>query len=331
MKTLILGWPVQPPQDWLKNYPDVTASRIYQPNRGFFHRITKNLSFHAGSMLRHIPWLNPVHWYEDWKYHVREYDTIILIDELRGRDIFEYILAQHPQCNLCVFFDSPIDPDSPKCPTNYRDLPVRFFTCDSKIAQDYQIPFVPYFYIFSPYGWQQYQQMTAAPQPIKQDVYFVGEEKGDRMQQLARLAKLFDAAGITYKFQLVRRKQHHYTPEEKAQTTDYVPYAEILQNIQQSGALLELISNGQTGLTQRAYEALFFGKKLITSSDEIKKYDFYVEQNVLVMDEATDCETIHQFIRTSMLGIGDDLRKRYTLNGWLNAFSISPMNTEKEQ
>ena len=129
----------------------------------------------------------------------------------------------------------------------------------------------------------------------------------------------------------MRRKQHHYTPEEKAQTTDYVPYAEILQNIQQSGALLELISNGQTGLTQRAYEALFFGKKLITSSDEIKKYDFYVEQNVLVMDEATDCETIHQFIRTSMLGIGDDLRKRYTLNGWLNAFSISPMNTEKEQ
>ena len=29
-KTLILGWPVKPPQKWLQRYPDIEVERIYR-------------------------------------------------------------------------------------------------------------------------------------------------------------------------------------------------------------------------------------------------------------------------------------------------------------
>ena len=31
-KTLILGWPVKPPQKWLQRYPDIEVERIYREN-----------------------------------------------------------------------------------------------------------------------------------------------------------------------------------------------------------------------------------------------------------------------------------------------------------
>ena len=104
-KTLVLGWPVRPKQSWLTQYRDVTADRIYDESvRGGAKRL-KNLSFHLPKSLQFCKCLKTETYYGDWKSHVAEYDTVILIDEIRGRDVFEYILKKNPSCNLCVFID----------------------------------------------------------------------------------------------------------------------------------------------------------------------------------------------------------------------------------
>ncbi len=158
-RILILGWPLRPQQAWLAHYPTVTADRIYQEDLPRSQKRWKDLSFHMPRGLQFCDSVTPSHWYGEWKNHIAEYDTVILIDEVRGRDVFDYILSHNPHCRLCAFYDSPVRPDTPKEPSRYRDMPVHFYTCDRMIAKKYEAKFAPYFYIFSPYDFDEYAKM----------------------------------------------------------------------------------------------------------------------------------------------------------------------------
>lgn len=321
-KVLILGWPVKPAQAWLKNYPDIDVARIYIENVTKLQKKQKDLSFHTPKCLQFCDAVKPSTWYGDWKYNVEKYDTVILIDEVRGSDIFEYILEKNPKCNLCVFFDSPIVKGSTREPSRYKDLPVRFFTCDRKIAKDYAIGFVPYFYIFSPCDFNDYA--TRVFGEIKQDIFFIGEEKGDRKEQIEKISAVLDKAKLKYDLRLVPQNRHSklfQRAKNKLAKQTYMSYNEVIAHVQKSKAILELISAGQTGLTQRPYEALFLKKKLITTSAEIKNYDFYCEENVFILSER-DIEELPRFLNSPLKKIEDNVVSEYTLTKWVERFLI---------
>lgn len=310
-KTLVLGWPVRPKQSWLTQYRDVTADRIYDESvRGGAKRL-KNLSFHLPKSLQFCKCLKTETYYGDWKSHVAEYDTVILIDEIRGRDVFEYILKKNPSCNLCVFIDSPVREGSAKEPSLYKNLPIRFFTCDRKIAERYDITFMPYFYIFSLYAFEDYERMIS--HEAVTDVFFVGEEKGDRAERIQQIKDVLTKAHLRSDFHLIPQKRRG---KMKAA---YMAYSDVIDHVKKSKAILELISDGQTGITQRPYEALMMKKKLITTSAEIKNYDFYCEDNVFILGER-DPEELPAFLETPFKEIEADIVKAYTLEKWLERF-----------
>ena len=204
-RILIIGWPMRPPQAWLSEYPSVTAERIYLEELPRSEKHLKDLSFHMPKALQFLDAVTPSTWYGKWKADIASYDTVILIDEVRGGDVFEYILEHNPSCNLCAFYDSPVRDGSPKEPSRYRDMPVRFFTSDRKIAAKYQITFAPYFYVFSPCS---FHSFPAPAKEYQQDVFFIGEEKGDRRAQLARLSAVLDEAHLSHLFHLVPQNRH---------------------------------------------------------------------------------------------------------------------------
>ena len=317
-RILVLGWPVQPKQEWVENYPYVTVERIYQEGLPRSKKRWMNASFHSPRWLWNIDKLNPIHWYGAWRESVTEYDTVIVIDEIRGRDVFEYILEHNPSCRLCVFYDSPILPGSKRDPSHYRDLPIHFYTCDRKIAKDYNIEFATYFYVFSPYDFSMYVDRDKSDNVM--DIFFLGEEKGDRLKTLSRLRDLFSQAGIRHDLRLVRKRHgRRYTKKELAQTTNYMFYDEYIEHMKHSKVILELVSNGQMGITQRPYEALFFGKKLITTSEAVKQYPFYCTENILIIDieNPPSKEKIKEFIYTPLKLVPDDIKKQFQFNAWL--------------
>lgn len=319
-KVLILGWPVKPAQAWTKNYPDIDVARIYIEDVTKLQKKQKDLSFHMPKWLQFCDAVKPSTWYGDWKHNIEKYDTVILIDEVRGSDIFEYILERNPKCNLCAFFDSPIARGSTREPSRYKNLPVRFFTCDRKIAKDYSIGFMPYFYIFSPYDFADYT--AKANGEIKQDIFFIGEEKGDRKEQIAQISTVLDKAKIKYDLRLVPQNRHSKffkVKKNKIAKQAYMSYNEVIAHVQESKAILELISAGQTGLTQRPYEALFLKKKLITTSAEIKSYDFYCEENVFILGER-DVEKLPEFLSSPFKEIDEKILQEYTLEKWVERF-----------
>ncbi len=311
-KTLIIGWPVQPKQEWLAQYDNnIDTDRIYKEKVTWSEKKLKDLSFHLPKCLQLCKCVRPSTYYGAWKEHVADYDTIILIDEIRGRDVFEYILQQNPKCNLCVFIDSPVREGSKKEPFLYKDLPVKFFTCDRKIANKYNIDFMPYFYIFSPIAYEEYGKMVVtAPES---DVFFVGEEKGDRAKRIAQIKDILAAANLQYDIHLVPQDRRG---KKKAA---YMAYADVIEHVKRSKAVLELISDGQTGITQRPYEALFLRKKLITTSAEIKHYDFYCEENVFILGER-DVQELPRFLNAPLKDVDSEVVAEYTLERWVERF-----------
>lgn len=318
-RILIIGWPMRPPQAWLSEYPSVTAERIYQEDLPRREKHLKDLSFHMPKALQFSDAVTPSTWYGKWKADIASYDTVILIDEVRGKDVFEYILEHNPSCNLCAFYDSPVRNGSPKEPSRYRDMPVRFFTCDRKIAAKYQITFAPYFYVFSPCS---FHSFPAPAKEYQQDVFFIGEEKGDRRAQLEHLSAVLDEAHLSHLFHLVPQNRHRsLLYRHRPAGGGYMPYSEVQEHIRSSRAILELISDGQTGITQRPFEAMFLQKKLITSSAEVSRYDFYRPENVFILCERPLSE-LPEFLKTPFSPIPEEILQEYTLEGWLQHFLV---------
>ncbi len=99
----------------------------------------------------------------------------------------------------------------------------------------------------------------------------------------------------------------------------YMPYSVVQERVRTSKAVLELISDGQTGITQRPFETLFLRKKLITTSSEVKSYDFYCPENIFVLGER-DIQELPDFLKTPFKPVAEEILQEYTLTGWLQNF-----------
>lgn len=60
---------------------------------------------------------------------------------------------------------------------------------------------------------------------------------------------------------------------------------EVLTVFSKSKAVIDCPRDNQNGLTMRTFEVLSLGVKLITTNENIKKYDFYTPQNIFVVDD----------------------------------------------
>lgn len=90
----------------------------------------------------------------------------------------------------------------------------------------------------------------------------------------------------------------------------------IMQLVKTSKAILDANDIHQTGLTIRTIEAVVSEKKLITTNENIKEYDFYNPQNVCIVNRSQ----IHfdtSFLENDYKPISPEILTRYTANGWI--------------
>ena len=94
-------------------------------------------------------------------------------------------------------------------------------------------------------------------------------------------------------------------PSEKA--------AHLLGNAKAS---LDAQHPAQTGLTMRTIEVFGAKRKLITTNTDIKNYDFYDDQNIMVVDRIKPKIDL-DFIRSPFKEISEDIYEKYSLQGWV--------------
>lgn len=161
----------------------------------------------------------------------------------------------------------------------------------------------------------------------KYDFYFIGKNKG-RIEKLIYLKNIM--SGYNFKIEIVLNPYFdminyiiHYKKYNKICNFKSKYYEQIMKSIQESKCIIELTKEKQSGLTLRALEALFLKKKLITDNMNIKKYDFYNENNIYILNRETDeitkeeKQNIENFLKKEYIEVSDEIKEKYTLQTWL--------------
>lgn len=142
------------------------------------------------------------------------------------------------------------------------------------------------------------------------DVLYLGRDKG-RADQLLKLEKRFRDMGLKTYFHIcadrsfLRFKKRFYKP--------YMPYSQYLNILRVSKAILNIVPDGQTGLTMREHEAVFNSVKCITNNVGVLDYGLYHPSRYFILGK-DDMNKLTGFLETPFLEVRKEDLENYTVN-----------------
>lgn len=147
-----------------------------------------------------------------------------------------------------------------------------------------------------------------------------------RLQILSKIAAHLFEKNIDYKFIIYDKKNKNNNNDKNIEfATKQIPLNEVTNYIQNAKVLLDINRKKQLGLSFRVFESLGLEKKLITTNPDIKYYDFYNPNNILILDEK-NINIPLDFFNTEYKKIPEDILEKYTLEGWINKVLINNNN-----
>ena len=234
-------------------------------------------------------------WMGGWTGMADRFDTVVLADAGNTPNVVRYLKRRHPGKRVIVWYRNPVA--ASLSPDALDRTACELWSFDPDDCAAYGMGYNPQFYI----------PRTPAPvQPIRQDVLFVGQDKG-RGQLLARMEQALQRAGCRTRFWIV------------GVNSPRLSYEEIVREIARSRVIVDCPCEGQAGLTLRPLEALFYRKKLLTTSPAIRAQDFYHPGNVFVWGE-DDPETLGAFLAGPYAAQADQYREAHGLRAWVERF-----------
>jgi hypothetical protein len=274
---------------------------IYK-EENFFNRILRKIH-----MTLHLPFFHI--WYGEWKNHFSREKTIVLFDSLLDANIIQYISIINRKKNnrLIFWFWNPVREEYLK-PLHENNWEI--WTFDKSEADKYNLKYNTQFYFNS------FQPKT---NEIQNDVLFVGRDKG-RGKYLHSLQQEFEKQGLISHF-FISKDLKWYEKLVKPRN-NFMAYQSVLDLIGTSRAILDIVQEGQTGLTLRPLEALFLNRKLITNNQDIENYDFYDKQNIFILGK-DDLSKIAPFIHSPMKHIPQEVKNYYNFSEWLKRFGLA--------
>lgn len=154
------------------------------------------------------------------------------------------------------------------------------------------------------------------------DIYFLGKNKG-RWEALVDLGGKLGQQGIRTHFLMVGEEGVDYPAHPAVHILrQEVTYLQNLATINRSRCLLELTQANQAGLTIRCMEAMFFGKKLITSNPLVKKLPFYHPDAFFVLGQ-DDFSGIGDFLEADTPLVSEADLAQYEFSHWIRQFDAT--------
>lgn len=150
--------------------------------------------------------------------------------------------------------------------------------------------------------------------------YFIGIDKG-RINTIDLVAIALSKYNIQCDFNVLRdRTSREYS---KFYIDKGITYQKNISRAKKQKFILEINQEGQSGLTLRALESLFFGKKLISNNPELRDCDFYDESRIFIFNDLNDFETskFKAFISSDYKPIQEELLNNYKASNFFSNVS----------
>ncbi len=185
---------------------------------------------------------------------------------------------------LCAILIDPIDapyPTAVKAKQLLGQVPFhKVLTFDPQNAQTY--------------GWQYvntlYSQFPAEPPEKTSDLFYIGAMK-DRLPVCLDLLEQAQSHCAAFSLRLlgVPPEKQQLLPAE-ALLHEAVPYPQTLSWVLGTNCILDMTQPGQAGITLRYYEAVVYGKKLLTNNAHIKNLPFYDPNTMRIYRDLSDLD-----------------------------------------
>lgn len=158
--------------------------------------------------------------------------------------------------------------------------------------------------------------------PVDADFYFTGSHMPDRMESVILFGNLAQKMGWKLDFNIgwfeqdIKKSKNIY-PENIKIFSHGKSFGENLNQAKCAKILVDFKTPIHNGLSFRAFEALGYQKKLITTNENINKYDFYHPNNVFVWD-GKDKNGLEEFIQRPYFKIDCAIREKYGFKNWIH-------------
>lgn len=220
--------------------------------------------------------------------------------------------------------------------TKYFDKIMTFDENDAK--NNNRLIFLPLFYI------PIYKSISQIKESYKYDYFLACTIHSDRYKVFLKLKSqaakkglslynfLYFHSKIIYwgrkffdlNFLLAKKNEFSFTP---------ISHAEIIDIISQSKIIVDIQHPNQSGLTNRTFEAIGSNKKLITTNQNIKNYDFYNPKNIFIIDRDNPILD-EEFLNGDYQKPSERIYNKYSLTNWIKVIFdiegfISEISTTK--
>ena len=243
--------------------------------------------------------------YGQWKKSIDNYDIIILPSRKSAKYALSY-LTKKTNKRVIVWYWNIVTKEEMN-PNDCKNKGAEVWTFDPGDSKKYNMNFNDQYYFD--------MNDINKPKTISNDIYYIGAEKEGRTDIILDFIESLKKINIkNTNINIVRNKKIkinkniNYATEKK--------YDEIIHDILDSKAILDINNTGQIGLTIRPLESIFFKKKLITNNSNIKTFDFYNKNNIFIIGE-DKIEDLNNFINSKYIDIPNNIISYYKFDSWI--------------
>ncbi len=290
------------------HYKDIVFSPFRIPERSLRYLIYKGL------YLLGIP-LCSVFW-GHWKDHLKEAKRVIIFDYGYQKGMETYIHKVNPHCQVYLFLWNMID-RLHKNHTLFTD-PAAIYSTDKGDCRTYHLKYNHIFYPRALY--------TPPAGALPKTLFFLGQDKG-RGSYLLALKDRLETCGLSCSISLLTSSKDadYLASLSGLLAQNPLPYPEYCRQLKQCGYLLDVNQEGQTALTMRVMESIFYSKKLITNNQDIVNYDFYNENNIFLLPQQPRLpsqDALSAFLDKPFLPYGEAVLDSFSFEHWKAGFTL---------
>ena len=236
---------------------------IHPPFKGIWHKRFINLSFSDNQ---------------------RPLFFVFNSDVLRNSGNFLRLLHQDfPSAKFVVFYTDLMISKSPDVyPDKLRNLVDYFITFDRKEAEKYEIDYFPT--VFSDIKVNDDETIPEC------DIFYLGRAKDGRLKILEDLYKQCSLEGLKCNFNVVVSPKVKRVIPPGIHCIEKMPYLDSLKYVKKAKCVLELVQEGAVGSTLRMWEAINYGKGIITNNKDVINTRFFSNSFISVLNDDNFCD-----------------------------------------
>jgi hypothetical protein len=250
-----------------------------------------------------------------------KYNYIFVIKcDMLTEKILEKFHITFPNTIFCLYlYDSVKNINGVSQKFKYFD---RILSFDRQDTFEYaDMKFRPLFYI------DDFKKVLRTDNKYKYDISFFGTIHSDRyaiikeVTDICKKMKLsfynfsYLQSKFMYYFYKITKYEFRHARKREFSFLKAISH-EISDVVDESRAVLDIQHPKQTGLTMRTIEMVGMNKKLVTTNVEIKEYDFYNPNNILVIDRK-NINILEGFLSTKYIPLDVNIYDKYSITAWI--------------